>query len=253
MAGVADLEARRAYELRLTPDRALESVDEAAAWLQERGLLTLMPCCSLPSLFAACHEEPYAPGKRGFAQWPKTKWWWGGALAGRPGAHWLRVHRGKGLLVSDAVAHLCDPLSRAALADAEAGAFGADSARLVAHLGAAGPALLDELKQELQLDSKALRKAREPVERLGAVVSRGVVLEPHRHTTELLRWDQRFSASSPGGVEELVAAGVRAAVLAPEREVATWFSWPVGDAVDRLVDEGRLARVDGHVTLASGS
>lgn len=253
MAGLADLEARRAHELRLTPDRALESLDEAAAWLQERGMLTLMPCCSLPSLFAACHEEPYAAGKRGFAQWPKTKYWWGVALGEREGAHRLRVQRGKGLIVSDRVARLCDPLCRAALADAEAGALGPDAARVLAHLDAAGPSLLEELQEELALEPRALKRVREPLERVGAVVSRQVVVEPHRHTSQLSRWDQLFPAPSPGGMEELVAAGVRAAVLAPEREVGTWFSWPVGDAVERLVAEGRLTRVDGYVTLARGS
>jgi hypothetical protein len=61
-----DFEERRAYECRLTPDRALETIDEAAAWIEERGLVEITPCCSLPSLHTACHEEPYTPGGRGF-------------------------------------------------------------------------------------------------------------------------------------------------------------------------------------------
>jgi hypothetical protein len=248
VAGLADLEARRGHELRLRPDRALESLDEAAAWLQERGLLTLMPCCSLPSLFAACHEEPYEPGKRGFAQWPKTKYWWPFALSQRPGVHSLKIHRGKTLIVSEATALLADPLARAALAEAEEGAYGEDAARLVGHLAAAGPSLLDDLRAELG----AVKRPRERLERVGAIVARAVEA-PQRYLTELSRWDQAFPEPSPGGSEELVAAAVRAAVLAQEDEVAKWFSWPVGDAVDRLIDEGRLARVDGYVTLASGS
>ena len=51
---------------RLTSDLALESLDEAERFLRGRGLLTRMPDCSLPSLFGACHEEPYKPGSRGF-------------------------------------------------------------------------------------------------------------------------------------------------------------------------------------------
>ena len=48
----------------------------------------------------------------------------------------------------------------------------------------------------------------------------------------------------------LVVAGVRAAVVAPEPELARWFSWPWrwdGELVERLVDDGRLERIDGHV------
>lgn len=248
MAGLAELEARRVHELRLTPDRALESLDEADAWLQERGLLTLMPCCSLPSLFAACHEEPYAPGKRGFGQWPKTKYGWPFALSQRPRVHSLKIHRGKNLIVTEATARLADPLARAALAEAEEGAHGEDAARLLEHLAAAGPSLLDDLRAELG----AVKRARDRLERVGAIVAR-TVETPERYLTELSRWDQAFPEPSPGGIEELVVAAVRAAVLAQEDEVAKWFSWPAGDVVDRLIDEGRLARVGGHVTLASGS
>ena len=262
-------ESEREHALRLTPDRALESLDEAAGWIGERGLVTLMPCCSLPSLFAACHEEPYAPGatkatrfsgrasaapppslpahgKRGFAQWPKTKWWWPAALAERPEITQLRIHRGKVLLVSERVARLVDPLCRRTLAEAEHGPHAA----LLAHLAAAGPSLIDELKEELRLDPGSLKRARGALERVGAVVARSVVLEPHRHTTELTRWDQAFPAPSPGGIDDLVLAGVEAAVLVPEREVSTWFSWPQGDAVERLVAAARLVRLDGSLACA---
>ena len=48
-----------------------QSLEEAEEFLCDRGLLTLMPDSSLPSLFGACHEEPYRPGGRGFARWPR--------------------------------------------------------------------------------------------------------------------------------------------------------------------------------------
>jgi hypothetical protein len=239
-------ESEREHALRLTPDRALEALDEAAGWIEERGMATLMPDCSLPSLFAACHEEPYAAGKRGFAQWPKTKWWWAAALAKRPGITQLRIHRGKSLLVSERVARLADPLCRAALAEAERGPY----APLLAHLAEAGPSLIDELKEELGLDPRSLKRARDTLERAGAVVARGVVLEPHRHTTELRRWDQAFPEPSPGGIDELVVAGVEAAVIAPEREIPTWFTWPADGAVERLVEAGGLVRLEGGIACA---
>jgi hypothetical protein len=245
----SELEERRVHACRLSPERALESLAEAEAFVRERGVVTLTPSSSLPSLYGACHEEPYTPGSKGFGAYPRTKWPWGWELRERPGIHWLRVLRGTGVFLTDAVAAFADPLCREELARAEAGVHGAEPARLVAHLGTAGPSLLDEVKEELGLSAVALRKARAPLERVGAIVAREVVLEHdgrHRHTSELRRWDQVEPApeSGPGGsAGALLVSGVRAAVLAPEREARGWFSWPASrELVEELVDEGRLTR-----------
>jgi hypothetical protein len=218
-----ELQERRDYECRLTPDRALETNDEAAAWIEERGLVEITPCCSLPSLHTACHEEPYRPGGRGFAAYPRTKYPWGFELGDRPEIHALQIHRGKRLLVAARVAALVDPLARAALGAAEG-----DQRRLLEHLAAAGPSTPDEINEETGLDAQRLRR---PLERVAALVSRGIVVETprrgHRHTSELRRWDQVFREQPSGraGLEELVVAAVRAAVLVPEREIGRWFSW----------------------------
>jgi hypothetical protein len=244
-----ELERRRTFLCRLIPERALETPDEAENFLRDRGMLTLMPDCSLPSLFGACHEGPYKPGGRGFASWPKTKWWWGGDLAARDGVHSVRLHAGKNLYLTDETAALADPLCRAALADADEGREGETAQRLVRHLADGGPAALDELKEELGLGARELRSARSRLERFGAVVARDLRIETsaggHRHTSELYRWDQIVPApaSPAGGLEELVVAGVEASVLAPEREIPGWFSWRVSAKdLDGLVDAGRLER-----------
>ena len=248
-----ELQERRAYECRLTPDRALETLAEAEEFLNDRGLLTRTVDCALPSLFEACHEEPYASGSPGFGQWPATKFPWFGQLGAR-GYLILAVRRGKSLLVTDEVAALLDPICRAELARME----GADegSARLLRHLGEAGPSELEDLQTELALTPKELKRLRSPLERCGAVVARSIIYEdPHRHTSLLARWDQAHP--DPGGTSEprqalgdLVCAGVRAAVVVPEREPARWFSWRWywdGRLVDELVEAGRLVRADGHV------
>jgi hypothetical protein len=51
-------------------------------------------------------------------------------------------------------------------------------------------------------------------------------------------------------LKELVIAGVRAAVVAPERELRRWFSWQWywADSLDDLVRAGRLRQVADHVT-----
>ena len=114
--GFANLERRRAYECRLTRDRALESLNEAAAFLAERGLLTRTPDSSLPSLFEACHEEPYLTGARGFGSWPKTKYPWAEELGERPGITVLKIHSGKSLLLTREILAIVDPICRAELA-----------------------------------------------------------------------------------------------------------------------------------------
>jgi hypothetical protein len=50
---LAELREQRAFACRLTPDPALRSLDEADAFLADRGLLTRTPDCALPSLYGA--------------------------------------------------------------------------------------------------------------------------------------------------------------------------------------------------------
>ena len=232
MTRLQELQEQRAHACRLTPDRALETIDDAAAWIEERGLVEITPCCSLPSLHTACHEEPYTPGSRGFGAYPRTKYPWGFELPQRPGIHALQIHRGKRLLVTSRVAALVDPLARNALVEATG-----DGRRLLDHLEAAGPSTTEELTEELGLDARPLRRR---LERTGALVSRGITVRTagggHRHTTELRRWDHVFPDPPPaqGGLEELVVAAVRAAVLVPEQELRRWFSWPLDVIPERL-------------------
>src|SRR5690348_1130209 len=244
----ADLYALRAFACRLDPARALRSVDEAAGFLADRGMLTRTPDCALPSLFEACHQPPYRAGRGGFADWPETAYPWFWELALREGVFELAIHGGKKLLVTQAVARLADPLCRAELARAEAGS--GDPGRLVRHLEAAGPSAVADLKVELEWDAARLRRARRPLERTGAIVSHGVTLpgeeSGHIHSSVLARWDQVMPVpSSAGSLGDLIVAGVRAAVLAPEAEVESWFSLTErADAplVDALVADGRLQR-----------
>jgi hypothetical protein len=255
MTTLAELDERRAYECRLTPERALETLDDAEEFLRDRDLLTRTADSALPSLFEACHEEPYAHASPGFGQWPATKFPWFGELGAR-GYLILAVHRGKGLLVTDEVAALLDPICRAELARMEEA--DEDWSRLLRHLADAGPSELEDLQAGLNLTPKELKGLRSPLERCGAIVARSIVYEePHRHTSLLARWDQAHpepsTTSDPRqALGDLVCAGVRAAVLAPEREPERWFSWRwywSDELVDELVETGRLARSDGHLAV----
>ncbi len=244
---LAELQQRRVLDCRLTRDRALGSLDEAEAFLLDRGLLTRTADSALPSLFGACHEEPYAPGKPGFGQWPRTKYPWFAELGAR-GYAILAIHRGKSLLVAPETARLLDPLCRAELASRE-------DDPLLRHLAEAGPSELDDLQLELGLAPRELKRLRAPLERCGALVARSVVYEdPHRHTSELARWDQRFpEPAEDGGLAELVVAAVRAAVVAPEPELSRWFPWWEDGLVARLVSDGRLVRPENGWVSAAGT
>jgi hypothetical protein len=237
MSRLQKLRERRAYECRLTPDRALRSLDEAAAFLRDRGLLTRTADSALPSLYEACHEDPYAPGRGGFGEWPATKWPWFGELADRDDIHPLKVHgRGKSLLVTAEIAALLDPICRA-----EVERMRRDSpewGRVLNHLAAAGPSEPEDLKVELDLKPKELKGILFPLELCGAVLRRNGMVE---------RWDQAFPEppDGAGGPDELLVAAVRAAVVAPEREVGRWFAWRrlfPPELVEGLVAAGRLER-----------
>jgi len=256
---LAGLRERRALECRLVPDRALRTLAEAEAFLLDRGLLTRGADCALPSLYEACHEDPYKPGSPGFGAWPATKWPWFGELAGR-GYLVTAVHRGKNLLVSGEAARLLDPICRAEIqrmrhADPDWG-------RLLDHLAAAGPSSIEDLRAELGLKRQELKALRYPLERCGAIVSRSPQMTAdvgQPRSSELARWDQAYPGTGDDdpdpdtgrALRDLIAAGVRAAVIAPERELRRWFSWQwywTGTLVDDLVRDGRLRRVDDHVT-----
>ena len=255
MESLGELRERRAFSCRLTADRALRSLDEAEEFLRDRGLLTRTADCALPSLYEACHEDPYQPGSPGFATWPATKWPWFGQLADR-GYPVTAVHRGKNLLVSAEVARILDPICRAETERMRAADRG--WARLLDHLAAAGPSSVDDLRLELGLKRQELRSIRAPLERCGAIVSRSLEVTAgagHQHSSELARWDQVWPQAGTGAgprraLADLVTAGVRAAVVAPEAELRRWFSWQwywTDALVDDLVRERRLRRLDGYV------
>lgn len=250
MCLVDDLTALRARLCRLDPEWALSSLEDAEAWVRERGVVELTRCCSLPSLHVAVHEPPYKPGSRGFGLYPATTWWWAGELATREGLHALKLHRGKTVLVTTQVAQLADESARAALTEAESGRLGVLEQRLVQHLASAGPGEVGDLRTELDTESRSFRVARERLERVGAIVSAAVRLEPHGHSSLLSRWDQVFPAETSGGLEGLLVAFVRAAVVAPERELSRWLSWPLPPGtIGHLVENGRLRVDDGLVTV----
>ncbi len=278
MDSLAGLRERRDFECRLTPDRALASLAEAEAFLRDRGMLSRTADSALPSLYEACHEEPYKPGGQGFAAWPATKWPWFAELTER-GYLCVAVHRGKNLLIGPETAALLDPICRAEIARMRAEDAG--WRRLLDHLAAVGPSLADDIGLELGLKRQELKALRAPLERCGAIVARSVALPSpapapdqetghHTYASELCRWDQAYPGSAPApaaagtsataadvsqpgrALADLIVAAVRAAVIAPEPELRRWFSWQwywSDTILQDLISSGRIRRLDGYVAV----
>ena len=245
-----ELQQRRVEICRLEPQFALVELDDAIAFVHDRGLVTLTPCCSLPSLFAACHEEPHSPGKPGYGRYPKTRWWWGGALAEAEHVTATKLHGGKTLYLAPRLVDVVAPLCLESLADAKTGRFGEDAARIVGVLEAAGPSTTDDFKEELGLDARRYQRARTALEKHGAVLSRHVTVDAdtggHRHLSELRLWEHvppRASATIDDRLIELLVAAVSAAVVLPKADARRAFTWTVPQpVVERAVGEGRVMR-----------
>lgn len=205
-------------------------------------MLTRFPDCALPSLFGACHEEPGRAGGRGFDLWPRTKWIFSFQLTQQRGTVQTKLHRGKTLYLSLEAARAFDGLVRRSIEDATG-----DEALLLDHLERHGPSAPDDVELELRWTRDRLKRARNRLEKVGAVVSEGLVFEDSTtwYFAPLRRWDQVVSSSKPAAdpFGDVVLAGVRAAVVAPESDIKSWFSWPIpDDTVGRLVHEGKLIR-----------
>jgi hypothetical protein len=191
-------------------------------------------------LFGACHEEPARPGGRGFDLWPKTRWIWSFQLARQSGVLHTKLHRGRSLYLSMEGARVFDPLVRRAIEEAAG-----DEAVLLAHLAEQGASMSADLELELGWDRKRLKRARDRLERVGAVVSDGLVFDDdsNPYFAPLRRWDQVFSDEVPARepLLDVVVAGVQAAVIAPEANIRSWFNWPIPSGmVETLVASGRL-------------
>lgn len=211
-----------------------------------------MPDCALPSLFGAAHEEPSRAGGKGFDLWPKTRWVWSFQLTQQPGVILTKLHRGKSLYLSTEAARAFDPLVRGVI-EAATG----DERKLLDHLGAHGDSMADDIEVELGWDRKRLKLVRGRLQNMGGVISHGLVFKDASDWffAPMRRWDQVVPKPKASGdpYAPLALTAVRAAVLAPESDVRSWFSFRIPTTtLDDLVAAGRLTRpAPGLIALAA--
>jgi len=122
-----------------------------------------------------------------------------------------------------------------------------DELRLLEHLRQHGESMADDVELELGWTRRRLKSVRDRLERFGAVISDGLVFDEAGgwHFAPMRRWDAVVpkAPASKDPVGDVIVAAVRAAVIAPEREVRSWFGWPVTtETIDRLVEAGAFYR-----------
>lgn len=244
-AGLA-LDDERPIRHRLAQGLALKDLDDAAGFVEELGLLLQTPHPFLPSLFAAVQGKPAKPGAAGFGQWPEHAWSWAGELAERDDVLLTKVILGKRTLVHERLWPALDAAvrGRKVAGDAEEA--------IVETLRANGAVRTDHLRKMAGLESanKSYQKAMGNLEALGVVIARPITVDNHKHVASAELWETKFKKplSKDRGADAFVLAALRAAGVAPEREVIKWFAWPkdeIAAALRRLVAAGKATHVDG--------
>lgn len=245
-APIQELERWRLYRHRLTPDRALKTLAQARRFLDDVGLAVLTPHTYLPSIFGAAQGEPFKPGVGGFGDWPAHAWWWGEELEKQPDVVKVKVLKGRWLYVAKRLW----PIADAAIRSRDHSPTGVEQL-VMALLRDSGRLRSDELDAMLQrshgVTKASARTARNRLENLGLLISRGAVVDNHRHVSILETWANRFPTPLTGetSISGLVGAVMAAVVYAPAMDFARLFAWPrttLAEALDVLVKANAITR-----------
>jgi len=238
---------------RLGPGQALRDLDDAAAFVEEMGLVLQTPHPYLPSLFGAVQGKPAKAGVGGFGDWPEHAWSWAGELAEREDMLLTKTVLGRRTLVHR---RLWAALDAAVRGRAVQGGGKDDEQRILGVLAKVERLRTDVLRDRAgfpagSTGTKVFQKAMGRLESLGLVLSRPVLVDQHKHVAIAELWERRFLAplSKERGVEPWVMAALVAAGGAPENDVLKWFAWPRKETLDALVrleSEGKIGR-DGGV------
>ncbi len=233
---------------RLHPSRPIRDVRGAVAFIRDRRIVLSTGNSSLPSLAEAIAGRPlrgsWMANPEGFRIYNILK----------------KVYASRRIFSAPLI------LGKETLLDVSLGPhmvrIAADPRRREAVISRLPPLAQRLLKQveeegELQMDRLAVptapgRKARLLLERELLVVSRDLHTERGYHTAVVMPWSTSTDAARfarrakhltyEQACDALVLTGVRAAVIAPEREVRRWFVFG-GERVQLLLDAGRLKRL----------
>lgn len=270
------LEQIRIASHRHMRELRLRSLEEAARFVEELGIVVLNPGSELPSLLGAVLGSGERPKGKGFQALNNPEAWkaweWFAQLDDRKSAVGCKIFRGQSTLVHK---RLWPAVHRLALDRLEAlrdgRVFSKTSRAVVDWLANHGPERSDRVREAMGLASRAqgkeLKKAKDELASHGLLLlSEDTSPEHHTHAPILTLWtawapkEVAKKAERMSAVEaraEVLCAAMDAAVLASERAMQHWFRWDrleLAEAIEHLVAANRVRwNRDGKASfLASG-
>ena len=147
----SDLEHRRAYECRLTTDRALQSLEESAAFLADRGLLRELRTARCQVFSRRVTRSRIARVVTASLRGRRPSTHRRGSLRSFPASRYSRSTQERVSSLPARTLAIVDPIRRAELTRLDGG--DRETRRLLGHLASGGPTTLGTLQEELGLRS----------------------------------------------------------------------------------------------------
>lgn len=240
---IAELEARRVREHRLG-GMPIRDVRQLAAFVRDRRIVLATGKAAIPNMADAI------AGRALQGSWmanPEVHLIYR-LMQRLDGFHSAPLVLGKGTIVDPSLAPALFGLAADAARRADAyRRLSGDAARLLELLDHNDEVRMDQI----DMPTKQSRKARVELEREFLVHSYDIHTARGAHTSVIAPWDTSPLARQLAGTavvpfnaaaDTLVFAGLRAAVLSPEREVRKWFAG-ASAALDRALGNGAARRL----------
>jgi len=218
----------RTYLHRLTPDRALTTIEAAIKFVREIGLVLRTPDPYLPSLFGAAQGKPFKSGAGGFGNWPAHAWWWDREISALPDVLTLKLIRGRTTFAASKAWPAIDAAVRGRISER----LEEFELELIDELRQRGPTPSRELnitRRYGRTGTKRLKKARDTLESRALLLGRPITHGDHSHDTLLELWETRFPKplGKARGIEPLLLMCLRTSGgPVTISEIFTWLTWP---------------------------
>ena len=263
---------KRAYEIRvrdhrLKPGLRIRTIEDAARFVHDEGLVSFFGGNELPSFISAVLGRTWKPSKKGFTRWME---WWSVKISGQPIPRVSREIEGRDdilatrlfrrtkTLVSNKVWPTLDPIVRHQRKLLEEREILSDlERRLFKTIKQEGSIRTDRLRKMVRLQSKEnnsrFHRALKNLESYALIVGvEDLYPEKHLHANIWQVWETKTrlhtrKAKLPyeNAITDLLETTIHACVFAPESQVTRWFPWgrDMNAAKEELLDQHRLLKV----------
>ncbi len=260
--------ALREEEHRLKPSLRLKTLEEIVNFIHDRGLVSMLGGNELPGLVSALMGKPWKPTGKGFTSWLD---WWNIRVSGKNAGHLLmdiprrkdiigtRIFRNSKTYVSHRLWPVLDPIVRHYQELARRhGILSQLERRIVDTLEKDGPTRTDKLRTILKLQGKPhtakFHRALTRLENHALIVGyEDPNPEKHLHAAIWHLWNQRIGPSMKNhaisyedSLSSLLERTIDACVLAPEKNVKTWYAWnsKLMEAKEKLLAQDKIIRAE---------